>query len=76
MPFSSGMEDYFSGLHFENFSNHMQLKEVIVGAYSQVTRKQLNDVLGPDRQNIKSFKARAAYQTYTVTENLLKRDWK
>jgi hypothetical protein len=56
-----------TGLYFAEFCDGMSLKEVIVGAMCELTRKELTAILGESGQLVESYKARLAFRTYTVT---------
>jgi hypothetical protein len=57
-----------SGLYFFDFGNNDQvrLREVIVGARSQITPEQVASALGDLGSEVKSWKARLASRTFTV----------
>lgn len=58
-----------SGLYFLNFSNNLQLKKVMVGYRSEITRKQLANALGDISQDIEVFKVRPAFKAFKVVQN-------
>jgi len=64
-----------NGLYFSDFSEKLELKQVIVGAQSEITRKQLSDALGDLSGNIEVFKARPAFKTFEVVRNKNKKLW-
>ncbi len=55
-------------LNFVYFSDELKLSEVIVGSLSNITRKEVDDVLGALRQTVVCKKARLAFKTFEVTE--------
>lgn len=63
-----GRADPESGLYFSDFSDHMILKEVLVGAASVITRAQLDEAIG-DLPSVSRFKVRAAFRSYTMVKN-------
>lgn len=65
-----------SGLYFLNFSKELILKEVIVGHNSAVKRKELDAVLGDLKPYVRAFKARLAFQKFSVCEQENPRYWR
>jgi len=65
-----GLEDKDpeSGLYFADFSDKLRLLEVIVGARSGLSRRDITDALG-SLTNVEAFKARPAFKTFTVVRN-------
>jgi hypothetical protein len=63
-----GERDEASGLCFVPFSEHLILREVIVGAHSLVTRAQVADVLRGYDRKINRFKARVGFKKFEVVE--------
>jgi hypothetical protein len=59
-----------SGYHFYNFSNSMSLSEIIVGSDSNATRKEIDEALGELRKTVICKKARLAFKSFEVTEEL------
>jgi hypothetical protein len=55
-----------SGLYFADFSELLTLKQVIVGAESGVTRKELADALGDLAGSVEGIKARLAFASFSV----------
>lgn len=63
-------KDESKGLYFQEFSKVLQLKEVIVGAESKVTRAQVREALGSLGSYVGVCNARLAFKTYrVVTQN-------
>lgn len=54
------------GIYLYDFSDQFQLKKVIVGDNSLVTREQLSDALGDLNNDVESFKVRAGYDEFEV----------
>ncbi len=69
-------KDPVSGHFFTSFSQNMNLRRVIVGERSTVTRNQLVDDLGDLRDSVVAFKARPGFQQFEVVENMRKEAWK
>lgn len=61
--------------YFLNFSNQLQLKEVIVGANSKLTRDSIAKALGK-MKDIEIFKARPAFKTFNVVRNKNAKLWR
>ncbi|WP_430419843.1 DUF2971 domain-containing protein [Phenylobacterium sp.] len=75
IPTSVDVADAESGLHFVGFSPRLELREVIVGHRSTVTKLQLADVLGDLASSVATMKARLAFQTYRVVRQRDQRFW-
>jgi hypothetical protein len=68
-------KDPDTGLYFADFADRLLLKQVIVGHLSKVTRTDVNDALGEMAKGVEVFKARLAFQTYTVTKQRKEAMW-
>ena len=55
-----------TGLYFVDFSERLQLREVVVGALSTITRSELSDALGGLATEVQTAKARLAFQSFRV----------
>jgi hypothetical protein len=64
-----------NGLYFSDFSEKLELKQVIVGAQSDITRTQISDALGVLNENVEVFKARPAFKTFEVVRNKKNKLW-
>ncbi|HSX95144.1 MAG TPA: DUF2971 domain-containing protein [Hydrogenophaga sp.] len=64
------------GMYFKSFGDDMRLVQLIVGAKSLVTRQELADALGPMAPKVRCKKARLAFKTYEVCEQLDERRWR
>ena len=62
-------------LYFAEFSNQLKLKEVIVGATSDVTREELSESLGDLENQIMTFKARLSFKTFRVVKQRKNKLW-
>lgn len=60
------LEDKIEGLFYADFSDSLVLRQVIVGAQSQLTRSDISAALG-DKAEV--FKARAAFKSFKVVRN-------
>lgn len=65
-----------TGLYFSDFSDELRLKQVIVGARSNVSRDDLSDALGDLQNDADAFKARLAFKSFLVVQNKNQRLWK
>ncbi|MBP0945811.1 DUF2971 domain-containing protein [Pseudomonas alliivorans] len=70
-----GVPDPSSGLYFSAFSEHMTLKEVIVGSGAAISRADLYEAIG-DLEPVVCFKVRAAFRSYTMVKNKDDSLWK
>ena len=61
--------------YFTYFSEVLQLREVIVGALSTISRKEVTDALGDQGAGILRFKARLAFKSFDVVRNENSRLW-
>ena len=64
-----------NGLYFSDFSDDLRLKQVIVGARSGISRKQVSDALGDVRHEVAVFKARPAFKSFEVVRNENEKLW-
>jgi hypothetical protein len=64
-----------AGLYFADFGPNLVLREVIVGAKSEINRAEVAEALG-DMAEVETFKARLAYQTFRVVKNQNPKLWK
>jgi hypothetical protein len=55
-----------NGLYYIDFSDDIVLKQVIIGASSSITKKQILDAYG---SKVEVFKARAAFKTFEIVKN-------
>jgi hypothetical protein len=69
------LEEEDNGMYFFEFSNELQLKKVIVGEQSSVTRSELADALGDLNRTVESFKARAGFQKFEVVRQQNSAKW-
>ena len=63
------------GKYFYEFSGELQLTEAIVGSASTITRRQLADALGSLVKQVRCRKARMAFNSFKVVEQLNPRLW-
>lgn len=62
-------QDEDSGLYSANFNDQLVLREVIVGALSNITQSELKEVLGKAQECVTFTKARSAFNSFTVVNN-------
>jgi hypothetical protein len=62
-------------LYFADFSNQLQLKQVIVGVRSAVSRATLKAALGALASSVEVFKARLAFGTFRVVRQRDSSQW-
>lgn len=59
-------QDKATDLYFADFSEALTLKQVIVGAESSISRRNLSEALGAELQCVEQIKARLAFRTFSV----------
>jgi len=64
------------GLYFFDFNDQVRLREVIVGAESDVYRAEVLSALGEAAEGIRIRKARLAFKTFEVVEQRRQYLWK
>lgn len=57
------------GNYYADFSDKLQLKQVIIGAHSGVTRKQIDIALVSYMGDLEIFKARSGFRRFEVVRN-------
>lgn len=57
------------GRYFENFSPRLKLFQVMVGARSTVTRSTVEEALGSLAADVRVFRARLAFRSFSVVRN-------
>jgi hypothetical protein len=68
-------KDPLTGFHFANFSDHLKLRSVIVGAESNLSRSKINIALGELAPDVETFKARLAFRTFKVVRQRNQKLW-
>ncbi|KAA8689612.1 DUF2971 domain-containing protein [Pseudomonas caricapapayae] len=66
---SLGKPDPESGLYFESFSDDICLAEVVVGFASDISRKEIQDILGHNLSKIECYKVRPAFKSFAMVRN-------
>ena len=69
------LDEEENGMYFSEFSHEIQLKEVIVGDQSSVTRAEISDALGDLYRTVESFKARAGFQEFEIVRQQNSAKW-
>ena len=72
---SQETQDPVSGLFFQSFQPHMTLRQVLVGERCDITRRQLDRVLGSEFEEVERFKVRAAFRNFDIVRNLRESAW-
>lgn len=67
--------DPITKLYFAEFNDEINLKSVIVGAESNITRSELDDALGDLVPYVEKIKARLAFQSFRVVKQRNERLW-
>ncbi|WP_266171456.1 DUF2971 domain-containing protein [Dyella subtropica] len=65
-----------TGQYFFDFGKQLVLREVIVGAESDTTRKQVRDALGSLAPTVEAFKSRPGFSNFEVVRNQDRSAWK
>lgn len=65
-----------NGLHFVAYSEQLQLKKIIVGHHSTITRRQIEDLVEVQDNRPEYFKARPAFKTFRMTRQNKDQLWK
>lgn len=58
-----------NGHYFFEFSNELNLTQVLVGAEARISRRDIKKALGEDNSHVEQFKTRAAFKTFNVVRN-------
>jgi hypothetical protein len=69
-------KDTETGFFFCDFSDSLSLREVIVGAFSTISRNELANVLGDIAPKIAVCKARLSFRSFAVVRQRNKTLWK
>lgn len=69
------LEEHIDGIYYSEFSEKLQLRQVIVGERSNVTRAQIADALRQYGSNVEAFKARAAFTKFEVVRQNNNAKW-
>ena len=71
-----GLNNKIGNLYFEYFSDNIQLKEIIVGSESSITRKEIKEALKDYDSPVETFKARPAFKTFEIVRQKNDHLWK
>jgi Ca2+-binding EF-hand superfamily protein len=63
------------GNYYAEFSEALELKQVIIGAHSSITRKDVKNALSGYKEEIETFKARADFKRFEVVRNKNEKLW-
>ncbi len=69
------LEDKVAGYYFKEFSNELVLRQVIVGAMSDISRTDIDQALGDMRAGVEVFKARPAFRTFRIVKQRKESLW-
>jgi len=64
-----------NGLYYKNFSDELSLRCVIVGYQSEITRIQISQALGNQRETIEVFKTTPGFQTFELVRSINETMW-
>ena len=67
--------DLETGMYFYDFGPELLLKEVIVGARSDLSKSQIETAVTAEDASVTILKARLAFQTFTVVKQRNKKLW-
>lgn len=68
-------KDPHNGHYFFEFSNEMQIKQILVGAEACISRRDVEKALGDKNAQVERFKTRAAFRTFRVVRNQKQSLW-
>ncbi len=68
-------KDPHNGHYFFEFSNEMQIKQILVGAEACISRRDVEKALGDENAQVERFKTRAAFGTFRVVRNRKQSLW-
>jgi hypothetical protein len=68
-------KDPTTELYFAGFSNNLELKSIIIGAQSSITRNDLDIALGDLRSHVTTTKARLAFNSFEVVKQKNDKLW-
>ena len=63
------------GNYYVDFSNDLQLKEIIIGCNSGITRSEINNAISSSSQKIEIFKSRAGFKEFEIVRNQNDKLW-
>ena len=63
-------------LYFSDFSKKLELKEIIVGAKSDITRNGIHKILGDNNSDIEPFKVRPSFESFNMVKQNKQKLWK
>jgi hypothetical protein len=69
------LDTAIEGLCYADFSENLVLRQVIVGAESDISRTEVISALGVLAPEIEVFKARAAFKSFRVVQNKNEKLW-
>jgi hypothetical protein len=61
-----------TGLYFYDFGSELRLRQIILGARSNITRADVKAMLAPEERGIPIIHVRLAFQTFRVVRNRAK----
>jgi hypothetical protein len=70
-----GLDEQEGGLYFMDFSKHLQLRQVIVGDKSALSRVEVAAALGELQRRVDVFKARPTFRSFGVVRNRAEALW-
>ena len=63
------------GNYYADFSENLELREIIIGAQSSITRKEIDDALSSYKGDLEIFKAIADFRRFEVVRNMNEKLW-
>ena len=57
-----------NGFYFDNFSKALELKEIIIGARSEITPDCITKILGDNKPDVEIFTVREAFKSFNMVE--------
>jgi hypothetical protein len=73
----STLDERSDGHYFYGFGEKLSLREIYVGSFSELARKQVEEALGKTEQKVFIRKTRLGFKSFSVVENrsYRNRDW-
>lgn len=69
------LDTQLNGLYFVDFSESLQLRQIIVGCESMLSRSDIESALADRKKGIEVFKARPAFKSFRMVRNKDERLW-
>lgn len=64
------------GRYYSDFGHQLKLRQVLIGACSEISRYTLSEALGDLSTSVETFKTRRAFKSFRIIKNRKKALWK